>query len=237
MPYCPKCDMEFVQGVTVCTDCGGPLYESEEAYKAAKKESDEKQMAEEAAKMAALQAMMEEELANASEQGEETGKKPEEMAKKSYVHPGVYVDAAQKYEDMKSSASAFYLVGGLTAAGSVLCWLNVLPLPIVAKAALTLIAAGSLVVAVKTTHSAKAFLPEIAKEKERTQSIIQWFLDTYTGADLDNAIGTDAQSLSSEEVSLKRYELIQDYLITNHDLPDQTYVDALSEEIYGKLYD
>ena len=98
---------------------------------------------------------------------------------------------------------------------------NVFPLPIVAKAALTLIAAGSLVVAVKTTLSAKAFLPEIAKEKERTQSIIQWFLDTYTGADLDNAIGTDAQSLSSEEFSLKRYELIQDYLITNHDLPDQ----------------
>ena len=122
MPYCPKCDMEFVQGVTVCTDCGGPLYESEEAYKAAKKESDEKQMAEQAAQMAALQAMMEEELAEASEQGEETGKEPEELAKKSYVHPGVYVDAAQKYEDMKSSASAFYLVGGLTAAGSVLCW-------------------------------------------------------------------------------------------------------------------
>ena len=25
MPYCPKCDMEFVDGMTVCTDCGGPL--------------------------------------------------------------------------------------------------------------------------------------------------------------------------------------------------------------------
>ncbi len=237
MPYCPKCDMEFVQGITVCTDCGGPLYESEEAYKAAKKESDEKQMAEEAARLAAVQAMMEEEAADASQQDEETGRKPEELAKKSYVHPGVYVDAAQKYEDMKSSASAFYLVGGITAAGAVLCWLNVLPLPIVAKAALTLIAAGSLVVAGKTTHSAKAFLPEVAKEKEKTQSIIQWFLDTYTGADLDNVIGTDAQSLSSEELSLKRYELIQDYLITSHDLPDQTYVDVLSEEIYGKLYD
>lgn len=33
MPYCPKCDMEFIDGITTCTDCGGPLVESEEAYK------------------------------------------------------------------------------------------------------------------------------------------------------------------------------------------------------------
>lgn len=33
MPYCPKCDMEFIDGITTCTDCGGPLAESEEAYK------------------------------------------------------------------------------------------------------------------------------------------------------------------------------------------------------------
>ena len=30
MPYCPRCDMEFVEGVTVCSDCGGPLLASEE---------------------------------------------------------------------------------------------------------------------------------------------------------------------------------------------------------------
>ena len=45
MPYCPKCDMEFVEGITACTDCGGPLYESEEAYKMKKKEEDTKRRA------------------------------------------------------------------------------------------------------------------------------------------------------------------------------------------------
>ena len=38
MPYCPKCDMEFVEGITVCSDCGGPLVESEEIYKKRKME-------------------------------------------------------------------------------------------------------------------------------------------------------------------------------------------------------
>lgn len=32
MPYCPKCDMEFVDGITTCSDCGGDLVGIKEAY-------------------------------------------------------------------------------------------------------------------------------------------------------------------------------------------------------------
>ena len=39
MPYCPKCDMEFVDGITTCTDCGSPLLESKEAAMAIKREA------------------------------------------------------------------------------------------------------------------------------------------------------------------------------------------------------
>ena len=39
MPYCPKCDMEFVDGITTCTDCGGPLVGSKEEAEAMKKEA------------------------------------------------------------------------------------------------------------------------------------------------------------------------------------------------------
>ena len=45
MPYCPRCDMEFVEGVTVCSDCGGPLLASEEEAKAMKAQM-EKEMEE-----------------------------------------------------------------------------------------------------------------------------------------------------------------------------------------------
>ena len=34
MPYCPHCDMEFVEGVERCTDCGQKLVASKEAWKA-----------------------------------------------------------------------------------------------------------------------------------------------------------------------------------------------------------
>ena len=45
MPYCPKCDMEFIDGITVCSDCGGPLEESKEAALAKKRQEQEKALA------------------------------------------------------------------------------------------------------------------------------------------------------------------------------------------------
>lgn len=45
MPYCPKCDMEFVEGIKVCSDCGGPLVESKEVAEALKKKEQEEQLA------------------------------------------------------------------------------------------------------------------------------------------------------------------------------------------------
>ena len=38
MPYCPKCDMEFVDGITTCSDCGGPLVTSKEEADRLKRE-------------------------------------------------------------------------------------------------------------------------------------------------------------------------------------------------------
>ena len=41
MPYCPKCDMEFVEGIKICSDCGGPLVESKEVADAMKQKEKE----------------------------------------------------------------------------------------------------------------------------------------------------------------------------------------------------
>lgn len=254
MPYCPKCDMEYVEGVTVCADCGGTLFESEEAWKAFhQKEEEEKRarlMAEQERLMAEfteageaigdadLEAMLDGE-ADAFAGTEETMEHPlsQPARKRSVVHPGVYVDAAQKYEDVKASASAFYLVGAGVTVAAALCWAGVLPLPPIMKIVLTVIGLGSLAIGVKSSQSAKAMAPKIEEEKEKTQSILTWFTDTYTAAQLDQTVRQENPDLTSpEELSLKRYELIQDYLVTNQDLPDPAYVDMLSEKLYETLF-
>lgn len=231
MPYCPKCDMEFVEGVTVCTDCGGPLVESKEAADALKKAEREKQ---------------EEELRRHYEElmGEEEAEDGEEAAGKA-ARPAparAYVNKGQRYEDMSSSASAFFLVGGLLALAAVLTLTGIINLPMagpsryIFQGLLVLMAVGSLAIAVSSKKSAGILKSQAADEEKETEEIIQWFLKTYSGQDLDDQLHMEDPELSGEELSLKRFELIQDYLVTGRDLPDQSYVDALCDMIYSRLY-
>ena len=300
MPYCPKCDMEFIDGITVCTDCGGALMESEEAAKAAK--------AEEAAKLreaqvaAALAAMSrskrtgdssdsdsfilddfnpgdfypndfnlddfnlndfnpddfnpndfdldyseldgsdldDSDLDDSDLDDSSANRKPVPESPIAPAH--LYVNKAQKYEDLKSSVSAFLIVGVILLAASVLFWTGMVNLPItgiskiIMLLALTVMGIGSLFVAMSSSKAAKALAPQIETEAQQTRDLIQWFTDTYTGESIDQSI-PNADAMPPEELSLKRFSVIQDYLITSHDLPDQAYVDALSEEIYGMIYE
>lgn len=235
MPYCPKCEMEFVDGITVCTDCGGPLAESREAALAAARQ--QKQLKE--------QKQLEE-----MEKHEETHVKQQEWLNLPDIEPvRVYESKAQKYDDLKSSAQAFLIVGGILLAASLACQAGVIRLPmagssgLIFQGTLTAMAVFSLAVFVKTSRQARQLQPEINREKEETQEILRWFLDTWTPEEIDARILKETSlslretSLSQEELSLRRFQVIQDCLVTGRDLPDPAYVDALCEELYGRLYE
>lgn len=281
MPYCPKCDMEFVEGITVCSDCGGPLAESEEAYK-----EELRRQREEALERRRLEAQREftieelfpedgaldslsdpdwakraglepgadpdavcgreenwDALASDPETASEQlsgGSNPQAAAKPAAS--GVYVTMRQRCEDMRSSASAFLLVGGAMTIFSVLCWAGIVRLPMGGgsktffQLVLTAMGLASLAVSFKTRSSAAALQKKAAEEERCTAELITWFTDSWTGAQLDEALLKEDPSLFGPELELKRFELIQDRLITGQDLPSQSYVEFLSEEIYGRLY-
>ena len=230
MPYCPKCDMEFVDGITTCTDCGSPLLESKEAAMAIKREAEEKARARLQAEREAIAA----EYQARSADGEECP---------APVRTQVYVKKAQQYDDLKSSASAFLLVGGGLTVFAFLSWVNLIPFPlagtsgIITKTVLTLMGLLTLYIAYTSNKSAREVKEQVGAEEQVTGELIDWFTAAYTGDGLDEQIRRESGELSPEELSLKRFELIQDLIITNHDIADQSYVDALSEEIYTKLYE
>lgn len=239
MPYCPKCDMEFVDGITTCSDCGGPLVESKEVADAMKKKQQEEELAR---KLAEFE---EENPSPAHPYGGMADVLEGKQAKtiQSMPRTQVYVKKSQQYEDLKSSASAFLLVGGALTVFSVLCWVNVISLPmagtsrLLTQGVMTAMGLGSLIVAIKSGSSAKKVSGQVAEEEQATSALIDWFTAGYTGQQLDAQLADESGDLSPEELSLKRFSLIQDILITSHDLADQSYVDMLSEEIYSKLYE
>lgn len=232
MPYCPRCDMEFVEGITVCSDCKGPLVESEEAARELKRQEEQQKQLE-------LEAQLEKQAAEF--EADFISEEPSEE-KLPPMSAQVFVKKEQKYEDLKSSVSAFLVVGILLTAAAVVGWSGIVSLPfagfqrILVLSALTCMGVFALIVAVRSAQEAKKLAPQIAAENRRTKELVQWFLDTYTPEDIDREI-PDSEFLPPEELSLKRFQLMQDLLITHHDLPDPAYVDVLCEEIYGTLFE
>lgn len=235
MKYCPDCDMEFYDEVEICSDCGKPLIDKDEYLKGkAEREAEEQLRREqELAKLEEL-AALEKDTVDA----ERTAERPPRPAS------GVYVTRSEKYDDLNSSASAFRVVGAILAVLAVLSWGTALHLPVgipsnpIFRIMVTVMAVGAIVISAKTSADAKTVKGQISEEEQTTESLIAWFLETYTPEQVDETVlRENGKDLREEEFALKRFNFIQDTFITTFDLADQGYVDALAEEVYAKLYE
>ena len=98
-------------------------------------------------------------------------------------------------------------------------------------------AVGSFMVSFTSKKSADQLKGQVSEEENQTKEIIEWFLSKYTAQNIDRVIHKHMSDLTKEELSLQRFEIIQDLLITNRDITDQSYIDALCDEIYSRLYE
>ncbi len=242
MPYCPKCDMEFVEGITKCTDCGGPLFESKEAAEEMLKKAQAQYNEQMKKQYEMMMAEQQKQAALAKEAAEKAAAEGKTVPKRK-ASSGAYVDKGQKYEDMASSATAFLIVGVVAAAALVLSLTGIITLPfagvmkLIVMGMLAFMAVGSFVVAVSSKKSATVLKSQISEEKDQTKEIIDWFVESYSADDIDRRILFTESGLSPEEMSLRRFEWIQELLIIGKDLPDQAYVDMLCDEIYSRLFE
>ena len=280
MPYCPKCDMEFIEGITVCSDCGAPLYESEEAAKAARKQAEEQAMEKARKELEEAMGGNAQDLEEAMDDGfwDAEGNAEENPAdydpsgqkKQKATAPSVYVKKSARYQDMKSSALAFLLIGCAALAVAVISFIHlastapesvslyqissyIVSVNLMAASRSVLFVILSLIcmiISAKTNMAAAAMKEEAAKENKETESLIALFLASHSPEEIEGRLareqgsigeGTSGQAAAPEgsrpeELALKRYALIQDYLVTENDLPDPDYVDYLSEEIYDRMY-
>ena len=92
-------------------------------------------------------------------------------------------------------------------------------------------------VAAITAQSAMNMTSQIVEENKANRELVFWFIDHYSTQKLDAKLGSELEGLTPEEMVLKRMDLIQDILITQFDIQNQSYADSMAEEIYGKLYE
>ena len=237
MKYCPDCDMEFIDSVQTCTDCGKILVDKDKYFEGKAAREAEEAKAEEDRRREMLESMTEEEKEAMKEAMEEAEQQTRGRHRGAIPEPTVYVTRAERYEDLKSSASAFWIVGAALIILAVASWAGILPVNIILKLMFTVLAAVSLFIAWKTGEDAKTVKGQIKEEAEVTEQLIKWFLENYTPEQIDEVITRENGELQDEVLALKRIAFIQDIYITQYDLADQGYVDALAEEVYGQLFE
>ena len=237
MKYCPDCDMEFIDSVHTCTDCGKILVDKEKYFEGKAIREAEEAKAEEERQRQLLESMSDEEKAAVKEAMEEAEQESRGRRRGAIPEPTVYVTRAERYEDLKSSASAFWIVGAALIILAVAGWGGLLPVNIILKLMFTILAAGSIFIAWKTGQDAKTVKGQIQEENEVTEQLIKWFLENYTPEQIDEIVRRENGDLQDEVLALKRIALIQDIYVTQYDLADQGYVDALAEEVYSQLFE
>lgn len=228
MPYCPNCKAEFVDGVTLCSDCHVPLVDTLEETS-------------DGETPAAL-----EDPDCLSDPGPSDPESEKEILL-GLEQPSVYVSSKDRYEELRSSGSSLLIVGLLLCALLAVNLSGVIDLPIssssriLTSTVIGLLALGCLLGAHSTFRKGNLIRSRIASEQRQREQMIDWCVSTYDASHIDKVIQAaepaETAADSMEVLCLKRMEMIKTYLTREYEIADEAYLDDLSEEIYQKIFE
>ena len=158
--------------------------------------------------------------------------------------PRLYVRQEDRYEDLSSSASAFLMVGIVMSVLTLLSFGQQLHLPFALPTTalmrffLLVFAIGAFGLYWKTRREASRAYSHIEEEQRITEELESWFLASYAPEQIDfEILGATRHPLRAEALALKRFDFIQDCFLQRYDGMDEGYIEALSEELYKKLFE
>ena len=242
--WCPKCKNEYREGITVCADCGCELVEDlsavndlseENQYIEADEFTDIEYEFGDGDADVSGQSASDDEAVNAygNEASEQESPKSASAA---------YVPKRTKYEDNKSSALTFLLIGGV---GLVLVILHVagvinFNLSTFSKL-LTNVVMGALfiiflIVGIISAKNCSRYKKEAAAEEAFTEQVRSSFHELYTAEGIDNACCLDDQ-MTSYDVWNLRYHYIQNQLTDKYPELAEDYLEYITDKLYNELYE
>lgn len=233
MPWCPKCETEYREGITVCADCGSDLVDDLSAKYPQTPTMEETQIVESMEEI--FQDMNEEE---ASAFLEETKKEALERRKRLAEGPGIYVESSKKAQDFKSGGFSLLFVGGIGLIFVLLVLFNVIPLHMNLFSKYLIIGVmGSLfilfiVMGFLSVKSYKKFEIKASEEDHLTNNLKTWCKENLT----KDIIDADIEEEGEELLYFRRTEKMKDMISNKFMNLDAAFLDSFVDDIYPEIF-
>lgn len=213
--WCPQCRSEYRDGITVCNDCGVPLVKT-------------------------LPVEIDPSPAQHQARALDRADSLEHMRALSDGNKA-YVEMQAKYEDMKSTAYSFILVGAAGLILMALIFAGMIPLQFAAymKSIMGVVMGGMfflfLVIGIRSYMQLGGMKQKVLKETEDTEAAKNWFFDQFSAKSVDVSLDIQKQEPLQQKF-FRRSHFIKQQL--QGQFPDfaEPFVDYLAEQFYEELF-